>query len=88
VNRAFSNKQWRQRKYNDAPPWMKISLENPRETRKKVGRFDYTWCPSHRLWQMHRPSECDLNPKVRNRRQGMYSNQGRKVNRENQRADH
>jgi hypothetical protein len=86
-NRAFSNEQWRQRRYDDAPPWMKIPPENLRETRKKVGRFDYTWCPFHRLWQMHKPPQCDLNPKVRARRRGQYTSQGRRLGRENQRND-
>jgi hypothetical protein len=84
-NCSYSNEQWRQKRYDDAPPWMKIPPENLQETRKKVGRFDYIWCPFHRLWQMHKPSECELNPHKKNR--NWSKNQNRKVDNGNQQTN-
>jgi hypothetical protein len=45
---------------------MKEPPTNPRE-RKIEGGLEYMWCPYHRLWSRHRPSECRTNPATRGR---------------------
>jgi hypothetical protein len=58
--------QWQQKQYDDAPAWMKEPPTDPKEKRIE-GNNEYMWCPYHKVWQSHRPSECRINPANRNR---------------------
>jgi hypothetical protein len=62
----MTREQWQQRRYKDAPAWMKRPPIDSRE-RKLEGGYEYLWCPYHKLWQRHRPSECRLIPANKNR---------------------
>jgi hypothetical protein len=62
----MSKEQWRRRRYENAPSWMKRAPadENDRR-RKKVGAYNYTWCKFHQLWQRHTADQCHINPAKR-----------------------
>jgi hypothetical protein len=54
----MTNEEYRKKRYADAPPWMKKPPESPKEKTNRVGDTDYIWCPYHKMWLMHSPSEC------------------------------
>jgi hypothetical protein len=80
-------KQWQQKRYEEAEPWMKIPPTDMRE-KKFEGGYEYMWCPYHKMWVQHRPSECRLNPNNRGDRNMAYrSGKPRAYNQENCQRD-
>jgi hypothetical protein len=59
--RWMTDNEHRKKWYANAPPWMKNPPESLNERTKRVGDNEYIWCPFHKMWQMHSPSECILN---------------------------
>jgi hypothetical protein len=51
TSKKITNEEYRKKRYANAPPWMKKPPESPNEK-----------CPYHKMWLMHSPSECVLNP--------------------------
>jgi hypothetical protein len=65
TSKKMTIKEYRKKRYADEPPWMKKPPESPNEKTKRVADTDYIWCPYQKMWLMHSPSECVLNPSNR-----------------------
>jgi hypothetical protein len=57
----LSPDEYRKKRYENAPKWMKAKPQNISDTKKR-GQVEYRWCTYHNLWQRHSPVDCYLNP--------------------------
>jgi hypothetical protein len=57
ANKGNSNNQWQP---HQAPAWTKIPPAPNEPHQKTVNSRLYHWCPKHRAWTRHHPSECCL----------------------------
>lgn len=55
--------QRRKERYDASPAWMKKAPTDGKGVMTKDGKT-YYWCPSHKLWQLHKPSEYRLKQKL------------------------
>ena len=43
---------------NKTPEWKKKAPKEGEENEKVVNHLQYYWCPNHKSWTRHKPSEC------------------------------
>ena len=58
----ISATEYRKKRYDEAPAWMKKGPKDSKETTKNVKGVEYTWCKFHKMWVKHGPATCRLNP--------------------------
>lgn len=61
-----SNKGKTKKGLPDKPTWMTKEPQNKKES-KRVNGKDYYWCPNHKSWTRHKPSECKGKGSVTNK---------------------
>jgi hypothetical protein len=64
---TLSAAEYRKKRYDQAPAWMKKEPSDPTKiNKKKVKGVEYTWCKFHKMWVKHDASTCRLNPAYKN----------------------
>jgi hypothetical protein len=58
----LSAAEYRKKRYDEAPAWMKKGPTDPKQNKKKHKGVEYTWCKFHKMWVKHGPETCRLNP--------------------------
>jgi hypothetical protein len=74
--RYVSATEYRKKRYDDAPKWMKTEPTDNKTT-KKVRGVEYHWCTHHKLWQKHKSADCRLNPTNRRNSSNNTTNNNR-----------
>ena len=64
-NKQKTGAERRKERYDKAPAWMKKAPTNGKGTMTHDGDT-YYWCPTHKLWQKHKPNECRLKKHLQN----------------------
>ena len=59
---TLSPAEYRKKRYDEAPAWMKKAPHDAKQTTKKHDGVEYTWCKYHKMWVKHGPATCRLNP--------------------------
>jgi hypothetical protein len=57
----LSAAEYRKKRYNDAPAWMKKAPTDGKKKKNHKG-VEYTWCKFHKMWVKHDESTCRINP--------------------------
>ena len=57
ANNSSPNTKGKDRKY---PAWKYVAPSSGDKQTKEVGNKTYHWCPHHKLWSLHKPTECRL----------------------------
>ena len=57
-----SAKEYRKKRYDDAPSWMKKAPTDANHKKKTVKGVEFTWCKFHKMWVKHGEATCRLNP--------------------------
>jgi hypothetical protein len=48
------------------PAWKKVAPKANEATTKSVNNKTFHWCPKHKMWTVHKPTECTLQDEVEN----------------------
>jgi hypothetical protein len=48
------------------PAWKKVAPKGTEATTKSVNDKTFNWCPKHKMWTVHKPSECTLQEDTEN----------------------
>jgi hypothetical protein len=59
---TLSPAEYRKKRYDEAPAWMKKPPTDLKQTKKNVKGTQYTWCKFHKMYGKHSAEECRLNP--------------------------
>jgi hypothetical protein len=57
--KRLSVEEWRKKRYDEAPAWMKHKPKELHYTKQRDGKT-YHWCTKHNMWTLHKSLECKL----------------------------